>query len=301
MRALFVNSAEPRCGVHQYGENLFRCIKLHSGLEWSSVKSGNYEALATAAGICKPDVIVYNWQSGIGGYMAGAPFEGLGRQVLVYHDNDVDYSRWDAFLFSDPTMASNGKWHSIGRPLPVSPPPQPLSKVITIGVNGFIGAWADRVVEQALKEFEYAEVRIRLPLAVYGDDHGNLAGAMAAKCAEMVKGTGIHVNISHDFLEPDELLKWLAGNTINCYFRDPSWRWRGVSSSLDSALAARRPIAVNRCNAFRHVHCASPSICIEDSSLTEIIAHGVSPLVPFYQKWTAESVAKQVDDVLLSL
>lgn len=302
MRALFVNSTVKECGVYQYGENLFNVLIGHSGISWMYSQCKDLDELRYAVAAHTPDLIVYNWQSGIGGYMLGAPFTDIKvKQVLVYHDNDVDESRWDAFLFSDPTMTPRPKWFPIGRPLPSPAARALMPKLVRIGVHGFVGAQANIVLGQVIKEFEYAEVRLHLPVSPFCDDHGNICGAMAGQCRDMVNGTGIRLNISHDFKPPEELKAWLAENVINCYFRDPAHHWRGVSSALDMALAARRPIAINKSSAFRHMHSASPSICIEDRSLHDIISTGLAPLVPFYEQWSPEAIAKQVDNALLAL
>jgi hypothetical protein len=98
-----------------------------------------------------------------------------------------------------------------------------------------------------------------------------------------------------------QLLEWLRENDLNCYLRDPAWNWRGVASAPDCALAVRRPLAVNKCNAFRHLHGLTPSICVEDQSLSQIIGNGLSPLVPLYKQFAPEIVQRQVEDVLASV
>lgn len=303
--ALLINTTDEKCGVHAYGHNLWSCLEPSDRMRWwraDCTDRGNFMA---SVNHCKPDVVVYNHAPLIGGYLSAAPFPVPAKQVLIFHDNPIDISRWDAVLFSDPTMASNGKWHSIGRPIPQLTDWQKVlapfsTNPVVIGVHGFMGAQAHHVVAQVIREFDYATVRLSLPFSPFCDGNGQAARAIAETCRTMANGTGIHLQIAHDFLGPNEFFHWLSQNTINCYFRDYA-PWTGVSSAPDSALAVCRPLAVNKCSAFRHLHNCSPSICVEDSSLKDIIANGLKPLEPLYEQWSAENVRRQVEDVLLNL
>lgn len=309
MNALFVNYPEPACGVAQFGRNLWQILKDSNNVRWAYAEPETVGELRSISSMPTPDVVLYNWQSGQGGILNDAPFDWLRcKQALVYHDNDIN-DRWDAMLFADPTFTPYGKWHVIGRPLPTIK--NPFHKVVDgrphdvpwIGCNGFIGAWADQVVHRVCSEMEYALIRLNLPFAKYGDSNGDGARAMADRCRSIASGSpGIQLQIRHEFLGPDQLINWLAHNDLNCYIRPPGMNWRGISSAPDFALAAGRPIAINKCNAFRHLHRLSPSICVEDSSLMEIFSNGLSPLVAFKAKWCdPERIRDEVESVLMKL
>jgi SAM-dependent methyltransferase len=113
----------------------------------------------------------------------------------------------------------------------------------------------------------------------------------------MVTKPGINLTISHDFLGRGELLDFLAGNTMNAFFYDVD-KHRGISSTIEHALAVRRPLAITKCGMFRHVSSASPSICIEDNSLTTILKNGTAPLAPFYEQWTEDKFTAALEKIL---
>lgn len=303
MKALLVNLPEQACGVAVFGRNLYQVLKPSQRVGWHLCEASSEAQFRQTVDSLKPDVILYNWQPGQGGYLAQAPFPGLGcKQALSYHDLTVAESYWDAILFADPTMYPYNNWHPIGRPLPQFKYwPTNENKILTVGCYGFMGGWSRHVVAQVIKEFEFARVRLNLPFATYGDADGGIARHTADMCGMMVMGTGVTLEISHDFLPQPQLLDWLSQNDINCFLRDTNTGWRGVSSAPDAALAVRRPIAVNRCSAFRHLHSTNPSICIEDSSLTDIVRQGLNPLIPLYQAWAPEVVREQVESVILGL
>jgi len=57
-------------------------------------------------------------------------------------------------------------------------------------------------------------------------------------------------------------------------------------------------MAITKCGMFRHVYSATPSICIENSSLTRIIENGVTPLEPFYEEWTEANFILDYERIL---
>lgn len=305
MKVLFINSKEPKCGVHQYGVSLFQVLADYAstGSEHQIVHAyfDSESELRAFWSEFRPDVVLYNWQAGIGGWMSDAPFAGLGRQVLVYHDLSARFQDFDAILFSDPTVIPSGNWHSIGRPLrQFAARELPELDRTTIGINGFVGAWASIAVSAILSEFNQCHIRLHLPFAAYGDSSGEMARASAIQCRSILPA-GVTCEVNHDFMEWDDLMVWLSGNHVNCYLRDPSVHWRGVSSSLDAAMCAGRPIAINKCNAFRHMWDCIPSIMVEDRSIGDIIESGLTPLVGKYREYDRVRVAERVMDILKKL
>jgi len=305
MKILFVNTREPKCGVHQYGESLYAVIKHYLGpSEEHEIIGGSflgYHEFMSCVGTVKPDVVMYNWQAGIGGWMGSAPFPIKAKQVFVFHDLEANFDKFDAVLFSDPTMQPHGNWHPIGRPLRSHISVQPRnSGVPVIGINGFIGAWAQIAFAHIANTFEHCHIRMHLPFAAYGDSIGDMARSAARECVSAMP-EGFTSEINHEFMDWDDLVSWLSHNDINCYLRDTSMHWRGVSSACDAAMCASRPIAVNACNAFRHLHDCSPSIMVEHRSIRDIMQTGLSPLVAKYKEYSPEVVGAQVMKVLESL
>lgn len=304
VKVLFVNTSPAQCGVHQYGENMAAVLSRNVKM-W--VVYGYYfseEGLRRACETIKPDFILYNWQQIIGGWMALAPFNGLGKQVLVFHDMDARFDAFDAVLFSDPTMPQHGKWFPIGRPLN-TPEGLELSKPgagpVTVGVNGFMGAWAIHAVYQAARQINPVHIRLHLPAATFGDQQFRTAAHMAQECIRAFSQPGVTWEVSHAHLLWGDLLVWLSRNTINLYVRNVEVKWRGVSSAIDAALCARRPVAINLCSAFRHMHDCAPSIVVEQRPLQEIIASGLEPLQPKYDAWSPNVVSDEVFRILSSL
>ena len=302
MKILFCNTLPAECGVHYYGNNLAAVLKTNPELQVTLACFASLDECRQAAELDRPDFILYNWQQMIGGWMAGAPFDGLGKQVFVYHDLDARFDAFHAILFSDPTMTPHGNWHPIGRPLNFVPlPVLAVSERLTVGVNGFLGAWASGAVAAAAAAFPGCHFRLQMPFSTFCDGQGDMARQSATLCAVIASAYGCTLEASHDNLRWPELVAWLARNDLNCYVRPVAMNWRGVSSVLDGAMCAGRPIAINRCNAFRHLHDCRPSICIEDRSLKEILETGIEPLVPYYYEFSPAQVSEEVFRILSRL
>lgn len=299
MKILFVNTPYAQCGVHQYGENLYAVLQKSGLFETVYAEFEGEEQLRVGYHVADPDCVIYNWQQLIGGWMGGAPFLGLGKQVLVYHDLDARFQDFHAILFSDPTMAPHENWHPIGRPLNFVPITFdcPTNPRVVVGVNGLVGAWAAYAVTHAIANFPQCHLRLLLPASTFCDPMLHIAGSMASQCTAMAHAAGCTISVEHTYLNWKDLIQWLSHNDINCYVRDVV-PWRGVSSILDAALCARRPIAINRCPGFRHLHDCVPSICIEDRPMTEILKTGTAPLAPKYEQFDPLVVAQQVKTIL---
>jgi hypothetical protein len=177
--------------------------------------------------------------------------------------------------------------------------PYPEPEITTIGSFGF--AWADKgfemMVDQIKKEYSVAKVRIHLPKSHFGDPRGDLGTHVANTCADMLKGTEISLEVSREWKSLYDLIDWLAQNTINAFFYDYK-EGRGISGPPDFAMAARRPMILTKSYMFRHLWYTHPSIFIEDCSIADVIQHGLTPLEPYYEKWSEKSLTADYDRVI---
>lgn len=309
MKILFCNSIEPNCGVHQYGVHLFSALNAGSKHEMLYDRPTSIPDVRNWIEKEGVEALVINWHPNLEGWVRelerhNDPFRSKIPKVLAHHDWISNESLWDAIIFSDPTMINHGKWFSIPRPLPAwTPVESPVeTKHPKIGVHGFNGASANMVVERGMKEFESATFRLHLPFATFGDPDGKTAKEMAGLCRDLVKGNErFKLDVNHEFLTMHGLLAWLSENDLNCYFRDIEPDWMGVSSALDAALAVRRPMAINKCKGFRHLHDLSQSICIEDRTLLQIIESGCVPLAPVHERNSVEKMGEAFDSVMKTL
>ena len=105
------------------------------------------------------------------------------------------------------------------------------------------------------------------------------------------------LRIDHNSLGKQNLMDFFASNTINAFFYSVT-DCQGISNTLQYALAAQRPIAITKCGPFRSIFQQTPSIFVEDSSLQQIIANGIAPLVPYYNDWSEAAFILNCEQIL---
>lgn len=254
----------------------------------------------------RPRVVIYNWHPAT---IPWAPdivrrFPGSKHLGLVHEispENPAASS--EVFLYrvvSDPSFPADGRslFRTI-RHIPRSDPPPGHyeNEVMTIGSFGFAvgGKMFHAIVQAVASEFPGARVRLRIPSAHFGDDAGALA-RWAADGARSV-GADVKLEVEHDFLPEAELVRWLAANDLNVFFYDHN-PGRGISSVIDYAIAARRPIAINGSQMFRHV--AGVLGTYPDKSLRESL-ESVVVVRDLYEQWSPERLAADYRAILAVL
>lgn len=161
---------------------------------------------------------------------------------------------------------------------------------------GFLHKGIIRIADKIQEEFDAAIFRLHMPYSYFGDPNGIEANKRINEIQSVIKNPNIKLEVSHDFLSDDEIIRWLSENTINCYFYD--WlEESGIASSPDYAIASRRPFAINNSRMFIHLHNLEPSIEIEHNSLKEIIANGIAPLLPIYKLYNQKNVVRDFEVV----
>lgn len=306
MNVLFVNSREKACGVHQFGLNLFSCLRGPGSIDFSYIEAASDAELEAMMRVTQPEIVLFNF------YPCTMPWVSLdtlnmvrrfgAKAVSIYHE--VRITGFDALIYPDSTFAGNYKqltqWFPMGRPLPpAAPEGARFREVPTISTSGFGFTWKghERLTQMVIDQFLKATLRLHLPFAKFGDADGTQARATAQRCREIVDGTGIELQVDHDFMDPDRFVSWLAESDLNAYLYDEADATRGIASTTDHALAARRPIAVTRTRMFRHLH-SVPGIFVEENTLPEILAKGVSPLRDVYARNSAPVIRAEIEDIL---
>ena len=306
IRALFINHQQQRCGVYQMGQRIGHALS-DAGVAYY-LETWDLGTAIARAQIHGPRAIIYNWHPST---MPWAPemirrFPAV-KHVGLIHEIAPDAPHVGADLFPyrmvcDPTFPADGvtTFRSV-RHVPRHPPrqgdvldgPRPL----IVGSFGFAvgGKMFATIVHAVGAEFPGARVRLRIPCAHYGDDRGDLA-RRAADAARAVTVGGVRVEIEHDFLDEDALVSWLAANDMNVFFYEPNGG-RGISSVLDYAIAARRPIAINDSQMFRHVPMLG---AYPTRSLRESVESG-RVVEDLYQAWTPERLARDYAEMISAL
>jgi hypothetical protein len=292
---LFVNHREKSCGVHQFGERLFfpAMKSLKHQCYYIDIEEGHeFDHWASQL---QPQIVVYNYYN-----QSTMPWlnpqkiasqRRRFRQLSVFHEVDIWHMGFDALIHQDPTNTDE-RYINISRPIPDYRPLKWECEIPIISSFGFGlgGKGFTRIIDYVKRDFDRAIIRFNIPFAAFGDADGRGAGDWARSCVDRLGDTpNISLKITHNLLDENDLLDWLAMSTLNCFLYDENYG-RGISGTLDYALAADKPIAITKSWQFKHWWMQDESCLVDNRSLCDIIAQGTQNLEFFRQKWGNKAV-----------
>ncbi len=296
---LIISHKEQRCGVHQYGRNIADALRKSKRYSFIYAECSGVKDFLSIADSVLPKAIIYNYYPSTLPWLKKkhmrrikVPHLGIIHEVTQQAADSADSSFFQYHIAADPTLLlKNPVVYKTGRLIPKYSNNYDLPGIPTIGSFGFgtAGKGFETLISTVQKEFDEAIVRLHIPFAAFGDSDGREARAIAKRCKELIFKPGIELLLSHDFLSQEQLLDFLAKNSLNAFFYEKN-KGRGISSVIDYALAVQRPIAITRSDMFRHISSTVPSICIEDASLREILKHGFEPFLQYSREWNEENL-----------
>lgn len=329
---LFVTHRKKQCGVYEFGKQVFEAVSGSAKYRFVKAECDSLDELLQAVEENRPEAIIYNYHPAVMPWLCTRSAKGIYRnnianvkalQIGVIHEVTQDVadtatayrntfifghlhkklnSLFDFYIAADPTLLlANPLVFKTGRLVPEYAPPEP-PRVFTVGSFGFATPKKgfERIVQKVQEEFDEAVIRLNMPSADFGDKEGVRARAIAQKCQDAIYKKGIRLRITHEFFNEKQLLDFLAGNSMNVFMYEDTGG-RGLSSAVDNALAAHRPVAVTRCPMFRHILSARPTVCVDESSLKAIYNNGFAPLKKLAENWDAAHLLWDYERILDSV
>ena len=198
----------------------------------------------------------------------------------------------------DPTInAKHKNVHAFPRPLESVNFILPVvnNVVPVIGSFGFAtkGKGFQHVVEAVNKEFDKAIVKINIPYGDFVPQSKEYAYFLGQLCKEKAN-PGIEVEITHNFMSKEELIKWCASNTLNCFLYDRSMP--GLSATTDQAIVSGRPLSVSDNDTFRHI--TSYLTPYPSFSLKSSIENSGAIVQQMNVDWQGEKFMEKFDNIL---
>jgi hypothetical protein len=293
---LFVNHLQPACGVYQIFKRMIAPV-IQLSDTYHYIETNQEWEHDHWRDIVNPDIVVYNF------YFSGATMPWLTdskiasqksrfKQLSLHHEGSIENKGFDLILHQNP-LNEDTRYHNLPRHIPEYTAIDISNEVPTIGTFGFGlgGKGFGTLVDTAAREFDKAHIRMNIPFAYFGDANGDGARGWANHCRSLLAAHNkpdIQLTITHELLPEEQLLYFLAGNDINAFMYDDNIG-RGISSTLDYALAVYKPIAITKSDQFRHMW-DERIIVAGDNGLKEIIAAGIQPLQQYHDKWNNKAV-----------
>ncbi|MEP6585035.1 MAG: methyltransferase domain-containing protein [Ginsengibacter sp.] len=327
---VFVTHKPKQCGVYEFGKNVFNAILQSEQYRFIKIESDSIKDLEKQLDFHKPDAVIYNYHPSVMPWLATKISKGIYRnniagknypQIGIIHeitqevaDNATGYgnklvigqsqkklnSLFDFYIAPDPTLfLKNPLVFKTGRLIPKYKNLLPTPEIPTIGSFGFgtPNKGFEKLVAKVQEEFTEAVIRLNIPSADFGDPNGLNATKIADNCRAIINNENITIEVSHKFLNDEALLDFLASNSINAFLYEDTGG-RGLSSTVDNALAVNRPIAVSQSSMFRHILNQCPSVSIQKSSLKKIINNGTNCLEELSKDWNEENLCWNYNRIL---
>lgn len=319
LRVLFVSHPRAQCGVYEFGLNASRALEQEPSLQLRRVEIQSRNELVDAIAAHDPQLIIYNFYPGVMPWVFTKLAKGVYRnniadipipQVGIIHEvtqqvadtatayrnryilgpsQKLNNSLFDAYIAPDPTLLlKNPLVYKTGRLVPAYAGDVALPAIPTIGSFGFgtPNKGFEKLVELVQNEFDEAHIRLQIPAADFGDSDGAQARTIAAQCQQLIHKPGIKLSADHRYLDNDAVLDFLAGNHLNVFLYSASAN-RGISSTVDYALAVNRPLATSNSSMFRHMRQANVFVS-ESNSLSKILQRGADHLMQYRMQWDAK-------------
>lgn len=305
LRVLVLNCEPAQCSIYESGVMFWNALSGADGLDLDYVEIASFHDIPRSGF----DVYLFNYHHSTLHWLdtrrlAELPGTKLTFVLEMTATDPFAFCPRDAFagyLVPDPTHRNaDPRVFAIPRPLEPAPelPAFVAPPVPWIGSFGFAtpGKGFETVVTAVGEEFERAVVRINIPIATSADPTGALAREYGARCQALAR-PGIEVRITHDYLDKPQLIRWCAENTLNVFLYDRNQT--GLAATTDQAIASGRPLAVSRCDTFRHVH--EHLRPFPEVSLREAIASSAAAVARMQRLWSAQGFRAAVLRVFESL
>ena len=298
-----LNHKHVKCGVYQFGKRVYNLAARSTKVDYVYRDLNSKQEYHSILAEVQPDFIVYNWHWDRMPWLAESDIvnnTGV-KHYFIYHDGSMvrNYDKYLFFGAFDPfDRDAVDKRVLLPRPLYPYDGDYPVNNIPTIGSFGFsfLHKRFPELVKLVNDAFDEAVINIHMTLPYFGDTPGCSIKEIEKACVSNNRKPNIKLNITQDFIDDDNLLKFLAGNDINIFnyscFPNP-----GISSALDYALSVKRPIAISDNIMFRHV--TEESILLSKNSIPDIMRLGTEPLNKYYEKWSIDKFSQSMDELFL--
>jgi hypothetical protein len=303
---LFFNHKVKNCGVYQYGVRLYDILKKSSDVCYIYREIDCFEEYqAVLSETENTYAIIYNYHCSTMSWLTSLTIQKNVKNIGIPHESPNDL--FDILCNIDPNEPDNNKTtFSIPRPIyenveeiiknsPVSSDcvaqfiyEDTDSNIPIFGSFGFgfLNKGFYKIVDLINNEFDNAVIKFVIPIAHFDPDNETVH-RMREFCINANRKPGIKLMIMHEFLTTEEILLFLSKNTMNIFLYD-HMEGRGISSAIDYAISAKRPIGISDSCMFRNVY--SDSVCLYKSSIQDCMNNSERHFSTFLEKYNHNNV-----------
>jgi len=329
-KILVILNKKSQCGVNEFGENILSALAHSNKYDFVKAACGSLKEYKELKKQHQPAIILFNYYPSVMPWVVTRIAPRVFRNNIynkkevhigIIHEatqaaadtaikpagkyffnknKSLHNTIFDYYIAPDPTLLlQNPVVFKTGRLVPAYNNSYPVPATPVIGSFGLAtyNKGFELIVKKVQEEFDEAIIRINMPVADAMKEGAAYAKELSAKCTAALYKKGVQLEITHDFLSHDGVLDFIAKNSINVFLYQ-DYSERGLSSTIDYALAVQRPIAVSKSRMFRHILNAKPSVCIDDLSLKQIMHNGTAPLEVYRKEWSAANLVWEYERII---
>lgn len=308
MNILVINHIEKQCGVYQYGKRVGEILGKSKNHNFVYLELESHQQLDQKIEEYSPNFIIYNWTGGTMPWVTPETVQQLREQNILQFL--LVHNTWNYSLFFDGYFHQHPYWKNVNENNFAIPRPLPFfnnkffnknNNNIKIGSFGFglVNKYFDQICRIVNNQFsnENVELRLHLTSGTFAGPNQNIS-YIKQLCHNEITHSNIKLSITTNFITDNELLNFLHESDLNIFFYQNYSEYNGISSVIDYALAVEKPIAINKSSMYSHIMDVSPSICVEDRHLKDIISDGFEPLRERKNSWSSENFIHTFESIL---
>lgn len=299
----FVTASEKNCGIYYYGKNVCDILSKSTKYNFFMMECDSEQEFHNK---CNADIAIFNYHPATLSWYNPDSSSRINQIQFMIEDhsgrNDVIYHKMPKVkevITMNVISDDQEHYHPGVRPIIYYDniqykKPNGRLKIGTDGVGGrekHLDVMISLLNQQFFDPIDFC---IHFSVGTFADANFSQLQDMIQQCKNMA-APNINVNFICNQLSDLELVEWLNQNDINIYCYS-NYDSNAVSSAIDKALAAKKPIGVNNSNFFKHVY--SSDISISESPIIDIINRGITPLEKFYDMWNPDRLIKQYENLV---
>lgn len=323
----FVTNATRNCGIHQYGRTVHRVLAGSSQHDYVFVTTpgaynesfGNEEKIAWTEWLqhLDCDAILYNHCPTTMGWLDQTVVAAVNKPqfMITGHDDLANIAGIKHHFVTNPLFESTATHSALCRPLVLDHDFEYAKPGDVIKIGTFGLAYSSKrlpllvqYVNESFAPSQQVELNIHTTVGAYTAFSETLRDHTINTCRAFAR-PNVKIAVTTDFVESiDELIAKLNHNDVNVFLYNNEPHRFAVSSALDLALSAHKPIAISNSSMFAHTTHVNSIVVDTDELqyytgkhmnwLPDILEQGMAPLDEFYTKWSPENFRQVVESKL---
>lgn len=328
----FVTNSATHCGIHQYGRAVHRVLSASDKFEYEFTPTIHefHERDKIDKRIWTRwlvnmdcDAILYNHCHNTMNWLdeevvAHVNRKGKPQFMITGHDIFSTIPGVRHHFVTNPLFENTATHSALLRPLLLDHNLQykPPGKTIKVGTFGLAYTSKNlpllvRYVNESFPPSQKVELNIHATVGKYVLGSRQHVDRAIATCRAFA-AANVTVNFTTEFVESlDDVMTMLNNNDINVFMYSDEPNRFAVSSALDMALSARKPVAISDSSMFAHARHVKDIVVdmleLQNSTsnfdqwIPKILNRGMNPLAEFYENWAPDKFRTVIENKLQEL